>query len=61
MYKDQGAFLIAHLVKESTYNAGDLGSILGLGRFPGEGKGLDTTERLSLSLHIRTETGKKIK
>ena len=25
--------------KESTYNAGDLGSISGLGRFPGEGKG----------------------
>ena len=25
--------------KESTYNAGDLGSIPGLGRFPGEGKG----------------------
>ena len=25
--------------KESTCNAGDLGSILGLGRLPGEGKG----------------------
>ena len=25
--------------KESTYNVGDLGSILGLGRSPGEGKG----------------------
>ena len=25
--------------KESTCNAGDLGSISGLGRFPGEGKG----------------------
>ena len=25
--------------KESTCNAGDLGSIPGLGRFPGEGKG----------------------
>ena len=25
--------------KESTWNAGDLGSIPGLGRFPGEGKG----------------------
>ena len=25
--------------KESTCNAGDLGSTLGLGRFPGEGKG----------------------
>ena len=56
--------------KESTYNVGDLGSIPGLGRSPGEGnryplqysglknsmdspwglKGLDMTERLSLSL-----------
>ena len=26
-------------VKVSAYNAGDLGSISGLGRFPGEGKG----------------------
>ena len=25
--------------KESACNAGDLGSVLGLGRFPGEGKG----------------------
>ena len=25
--------------KESAYNAGDLGSIFGLGRSPGEGKG----------------------
>ena len=25
--------------KESTYSVGDLGSISGLGRFPGEGKG----------------------
>ena len=25
--------------KESAYNVGDLGSIPGLGRFPGEGKG----------------------
>ena len=25
--------------KASVYNAGDLGSIPGLGRFPGEGKG----------------------
>ena len=36
--------LVAQLVKnpaskESTYDAGDLGSISGLGRFPGEGKG----------------------
>ena len=27
------------VVKESTYNVGDLGSIPGLGRSPGEGKG----------------------
>ena len=26
-------------VKESACSAGDLGSVLGLGRFPGEGKG----------------------
>ena len=25
--------------KESAYNAGDMGSIPGLGRYPGEGKG----------------------
>ena len=30
---------MAQLVKESTCNAGDLGSIPGLGRPPGEGKG----------------------
>ena len=50
--------------KESACNAGDLGSILGLGRFPGEGKGhplqysglenstvaeSDMTDQLSLS------------
>ena len=28
--------------KESTHNAGDLGSILGLGRSPGEGTGYPT-------------------
>ena len=28
--------------KESTYNAGDLGSILELGRIPGEGNGKPT-------------------
>ena len=47
--------------KESACNAGDLGLIPGLGRSPGEGKGLDTTKQLSLSLHITTEMGKKIK
>ena len=50
------------MVKESACNAGDLGSIPGLGRFPGEGNGdplqysgldskeWDTTEPVSLSL-----------
>ena len=32
-------FLGGSAGKESACNAGDLGSILGLGRFPGEGKG----------------------
>ena len=31
--------LVAQLVKESTCSAGDLGSVPGLGRSPGEGKG----------------------
>ena len=35
----QGAFLVAQMVKESTCNVGDLSSIPGLGRSPGEGKG----------------------
>ena len=30
---------MAHLVKESAYNGGDLGLIPGLGRAPGEGNG----------------------
>ena len=30
---------LVNCCKESTFNAGDLGSIPGLGRFPGEGKG----------------------
>ena len=33
------AFLCGPAGKESTWNAGHLGSILGLGRFPGKGKG----------------------
>ena len=32
-------FPVAQVVKASTYNAGDLGSIPGLGRSPGEGHG----------------------
>ena len=31
--------LVAQTVKASAYNAGDLGSIPGLGRSPGEGNG----------------------
>ena len=31
--------LVAQMVKVSAYNAGHLGSIPGLGRFPGEGNG----------------------
>ena len=33
------AFSCGSVGKESTSNVGDLGSILGLGRSPGEGKG----------------------
>ena len=36
------ASIVAQLVKESACNAQDLGSIPGLGRSPGEGKGLPT-------------------
>ena len=32
-------FLCGSAAKESTFDAGDLGSISGLGRSPGEGKG----------------------
>ena len=55
--------------KESACNAGDLGLIPGLGRYPGEGKGYplqysglyslwgrkqsNTTEQLSLSFHLQ--------
>ena len=34
-----GGFPSSSAGKESTCNAGDMGSISGLGRFPGEGKG----------------------
>ena len=59
---------MAQLVKESTCDVGDLGSIPGLARSPGEGKGYpllysglenwgrkesDTTERLSLSFAVQ--------
>ena len=33
------SFLVAELVKDLAYNAGDLGSKPGLGRSPGEGNG----------------------
>ena len=35
----QDSFPGSSVGKESTYNAGDLGSIPGLGRYPGEGNG----------------------
>ena len=38
LHQSQG-FLSGSAGKESDYNAGDLGSIPGLGRCPGEGKG----------------------
>ena len=34
-----GTSLVAQMVKESAYNVGDLGSIPGSGRSPGEGNG----------------------
>ena len=34
-----GTSLVVQMVKHSTYNEGDLGSIPGLGRPPGEGNG----------------------
>ena len=34
-----GTYLVAQMVKESAYNARDLGLIPGLGRSPGEGNG----------------------
>ena len=34
-----GASLVAQMVKEFAYNAGDQGSIPGSGRSPGEGNG----------------------
>ena len=37
--KKQKSFLVAQMVKVSPYNAGDPGSIPGLGRSPGEGNG----------------------
>ena len=37
-YRGEG-FPCGSAGKESTYNAGDLGTIPGLGRAPGEGKG----------------------
>ena len=38
-FTTSSASLVAQLIKESTCNVGDLGSIAGLGRSPGEGKG----------------------
>ena len=42
-------FPCASAGKESTYNAGDLGSIPGLGRYPGEGKGYPLQYSLPVS------------
>ena len=39
MFSKHQASLVAHMVKASVCNAGDPGSIPGLGRFPGEGNG----------------------
>ena len=39
MYNDDVGFPCGSAGEESTCNAGDLGSIPELGRFPGEGKG----------------------
>ena len=39
MYYKIQTSLVAQMVKVSAYNAGDLGSIPGLGRSPGEGNG----------------------
>ena len=39
VHSTSGASLVAQMVKMSTYNVGDLGSIPGSGRFPGEGNG----------------------
>ena len=38
------ASLVAQMVKNSAYNAGDLGSIPGLGNSPGEGNGSQLQE-----------------
>ena len=35
----KGASSVAQMIKESAYNAGDMGSIPGSGRSPGEGNG----------------------
>ena len=45
------ASLVAQVVKESTCNVGDLGSIPGLGRPPGEGK--EGNSCLENSMHYR--------
>ena len=39
LFKSVWGFSHSSVCKESAYNAGDLGSILGSGRFPGEGNG----------------------
>ena len=39
LYKYLWVSLVAQMVKESACRVGDLGSVLGLGRSPGEGNG----------------------
>ena len=39
LFKNFPQFVMIHIDKESACNVGDLGSIPGLGRSPGEGKG----------------------
>ena len=39
LHEDNGSFPGGSVLKNSPVNAGDLGSILGLGRSPGEGNG----------------------
>ena len=39
IYKQLRTSLVAQMVKASAYNEGDVGSIPGLGRLPGEGNG----------------------
>ena len=54
-----GSFPCGSTGTESACNAGDLGSVPGLGRSPGEGKGypLSKTCFLKSSVHLKYQTG----